>query len=56
MKSEDVIILTDDAVPPYCKGCFNEHESCGTPCQSCEKAAQYEVKIIRVFCKRGKKK
>lgn len=50
--SDEVIILTDDEMPPYCEGCFNQHSSCGTPCQSCKKAAEYDLMIIRILYKK----
>jgi len=50
--SNKIVVVKEDENPPYCKGCWNEPESCGTPCQDCEKAKQWDVYILRIFVKK----
>lgn len=33
----EYVLIEDGENLPVCKGCFNEHEPCGTPCTSCER-------------------
>ena len=42
------LLVPEDAMNPCCHGCFNEFESCGTPCGTCQLAEQFdrEWKII----------
>ena len=45
---EKYLLVPDGERPPVCRGCFNEHGSCGTPCNNCEKwdAFQKEWKML----------
>jgi len=29
---------------PICKGCFNEHGTCGTPCTTCDKYEDWNLR------------
>lgn len=52
----EIYIVKEDESPPYCKGCWNEKESCGTPCQSCDKPKEWDIYILRIFTKKEEKK
>ena len=36
------LLVPEDERPPCCHGCFNEFESCGTPCVNCQLAEQFD--------------
>lgn len=36
------LLIPEGERAPVCRGCFNEHGDCGTPCASCEKWEQFQ--------------
>ena len=39
---EKYLLVPEGESPPVCRGCFNEHGSCGTSCVTCEKWSGFE--------------
>jgi len=52
---KEIVVVREDENPPYCKGCWNENQSCGTPCQSCEKKEEWDCYILRIFTRKEAK-
>jgi hypothetical protein len=54
MNRRKIVVVREGELPPYCRGCWNAKGDCGTPCQFCEKAKQWDVYILRIFIKKDK--
>jgi len=41
-----VYVVRENENPPYCKGCWNENQSCGTPCLTCKKKDEWDCYVL----------